>query len=181
MSSRPMHRNKVNPEFSFLSKTRRYCCRGTQMGYVASEERFSSKKSVTRACNRVKNTEYGTRVVLPTRPKIKRKSPNPALTARPHPPDGAPAAPLLNGEVSVGGAPARSRRCGRATLFRNAQDKDTARPRDSSRTHLNEGYFGDFTFPDQSPSLSQAQFDLYGGEQLKHNKHSLISSILAIE
>ncbi|MED6156257.1 hypothetical protein PIB30_012818, partial [Stylosanthes scabra] len=37
-----------------------------------------------------------------------------------------------------------------------------ARPCHDGRTHLNEGYFGDFTFPGQGPSISQAQFDLYG-------------------
>ncbi|MED6169272.1 hypothetical protein PIB30_019915, partial [Stylosanthes scabra] len=40
---------------------------------------------------------------------------------------------------------------------------EVARPRGGGRTHLNEGYFGDFTFPGQGPSISQAQFDLYGG------------------
>ncbi|MED6219761.1 hypothetical protein PIB30_038690 [Stylosanthes scabra] len=71
----------------------------------------------------------------------------------------------------------------RATPFRNTQDKDTANPHSGGGTlarrqqnSLNEGYFGNFTFPGQGPSISQAQFDLYGGEeQLKHNKHSLIS------
>ncbi|MED6166586.1 hypothetical protein PIB30_110757, partial [Stylosanthes scabra] len=94
--------------------------------------------------------------------KAKNK-PNPALTARPRP-------PLLNGEVSVGGAPARPRWCARATPFRNAQDKDTARlhgggsvPARRQQNSLNEGYFGDFTFSGQGPSISQAQFDLYVG------------------
>ncbi|MED6171171.1 hypothetical protein PIB30_038253 [Stylosanthes scabra] len=117
------------------------------------------------------------------RPKIERKSPreakknkgskesgqnaknkpNPALTARPRP-------PLLNGEVSVGGAPAGPRWCARATPFINAQDKDTARARGGGgapvrrqQNSLNEGYFGDFTFPGQGPSIFQPQFDLYGG------------------
>ncbi|MED6108113.1 hypothetical protein PIB30_020383 [Stylosanthes scabra] len=67
-------------------------------------------------------------------------------------------------EVFVGGAPARPRWCARATPFRNAQDKDVARLRGDDRTHLNEGYFGYFTFPSHGPFISQAQFDLYGGE-----------------
>ncbi|MED6167459.1 hypothetical protein PIB30_002941 [Stylosanthes scabra] len=98
------------------------------------------------------------------------KKPNPALTTRPRPPDGAPAPPLLNGEVSIGGAPAQPRWRTRATLFRNLYDKDTARPRDGGgaparRQHisLNEGYFGEFTFPGIGPSIAQTQFDLYGG------------------
>ncbi|MED6172350.1 hypothetical protein PIB30_049264 [Stylosanthes scabra] len=74
-----------------------------------------------------------------------------------------PRPPFLNMEVSVGGAPARPSWRTRATPFRNAQDKDLARPRGDGRTHLNEGYFGDFTFPGHGPSISQAQFDLYGG------------------
>ncbi|MED6110141.1 hypothetical protein PIB30_040199 [Stylosanthes scabra] len=74
-----------------------------------------------------------------------------------------PRPPFLNMKVSVGGAPARSRWCASATLFRNAQDKDLARPRGDARTHLNEGYFGDFTFLGHGPSISQAQFDLYEG------------------
>ncbi|MED6120660.1 hypothetical protein PIB30_022944 [Stylosanthes scabra] len=74
-----------------------------------------------------------------------------------------PRPPFLNMEVSVGGAPARPRWCARATPFRNAQDKDLERPRVDGRTHLNEGYFVDFTFPGHGPSISQAQFDLYGG------------------
>ncbi|MED6209650.1 hypothetical protein PIB30_056783 [Stylosanthes scabra] len=81
-----------------------------------------------------------------------------------------PRPPFLNMEVSVGGAPAQPRWCARATPYRNAQDKDlvrsrdgVVRPRGDDRTHLNEGYFGDFTFPGHVPSISQAQFDLYGG------------------
>ncbi|MED6186815.1 hypothetical protein PIB30_070340 [Stylosanthes scabra] len=66
-------------------------------------------------------------------------------------------------EVFDGGAPARPRWCARATPFRNVQDTDLTRPRDDDRTHLNEGYFGNFTFPGHGPSISQAQFDLYGG------------------
>ncbi|MED6139961.1 hypothetical protein PIB30_088690 [Stylosanthes scabra] len=96
--------------------------------------------------------------------KVKNK-PNPALTMHPR-----PRPPLLNGEVSVGGAPARPRWCARATPFCNAQDKDTARshggggaPAGRQQNSLNEGYFWDFTFPGQDPSISQAQFDLYGG------------------
>ncbi|MED6176328.1 hypothetical protein PIB30_087111 [Stylosanthes scabra] len=64
-------------------------------------------------------------------------------------------APFLNMEVFVGGVPAQPRWCARATPFRNAQDKDIARLRGDGRTHLNEGYFGDFTFPGQGPSISQ--------------------------
>ncbi|MED6157173.1 hypothetical protein PIB30_020840 [Stylosanthes scabra] len=41
-----------------------------------------------------------------------------------------PRPPFLNMEVLVGGAPARPILCARATPFRNAQDKDLARPRD---------------------------------------------------
>ncbi|MED6160908.1 hypothetical protein PIB30_055647 [Stylosanthes scabra] len=81
-----------------------------------------------------------------------------------------PRPPFLNMEVSVGGAPARPRWHARATLFRNDQDKDLARPRNGvgaparqRQIHLNEGYFGDFTFPGHGPSIFQAQFDLYGG------------------
>ncbi|MED6186693.1 hypothetical protein PIB30_069220, partial [Stylosanthes scabra] len=84
-----------------------------------------------------------------------------------------PRPPFLNMEVSVGGPPARSRWRVRATPFRNAQDKDLARPRDGDgapvrrwQIHLNEGYFGDFTFSGHGPSIFQAQFDLYGEEQL---------------
>ncbi|MED6182646.1 hypothetical protein PIB30_030497 [Stylosanthes scabra] len=61
-----------------------------------------------------------------------KKEPNPASTARLHP-------PFLNMEVFIGGAPARPRWCAHATPFRNAQDKDLARPRGDGRTHLNEG------------------------------------------
>ncbi|MED6172036.1 hypothetical protein PIB30_046424 [Stylosanthes scabra] len=74
-----------------------------------------------------------------------------------------PRPPFLNMEVSVGGALAQPRWCARATPFRNAQDKDLTRPRGDDRIHLNEGYFGDFTFPGHGSSISQAQFDLYGG------------------
>ncbi|MED6145112.1 hypothetical protein PIB30_021921 [Stylosanthes scabra] len=55
--------------------------------------------------------------------KKPKKKPNPVL-------DRAPVPPLLNGEVSVGGPPARPRWPARATLFRNLHDKDMARPRD---------------------------------------------------
>ncbi|MED6208139.1 hypothetical protein PIB30_042403 [Stylosanthes scabra] len=81
-----------------------------------------------------------------------------------------PRPPFLNMEVSVGGMPAQPRWRARATPFRNDQDKDLARPRDwggaparRRQIHLNEGYFGDFTFPGHDPSIFQAQFDLYGG------------------
>ncbi|MED6110716.1 hypothetical protein PIB30_045425 [Stylosanthes scabra] len=53
----------------------------------------------------------------------KGNKPKPALTSRPHPLDGAPAPPFLNGEVFRWW-------CTRATLFLNAHDKDMARPRD---------------------------------------------------
>ncbi|MED6163612.1 hypothetical protein PIB30_081663 [Stylosanthes scabra] len=78
--------------------------------------------------------------------------------------------PFLNMEVSIGGVPARPRWRARATPFRNAQDKYLAHPRDGDgasarrrQIHLNEGYFGDFTFPGHGPSIFQAQFDLYEG------------------
>ncbi|MED6182690.1 hypothetical protein PIB30_031012 [Stylosanthes scabra] len=49
------------------------------------------------------------------------------------------------------------------TKTSRARAMEVARPRNGGRTHLNEGYFWDFTFPGQRPSISQAQFDLYGG------------------
>ncbi|MED6125934.1 hypothetical protein PIB30_073317 [Stylosanthes scabra] len=39
---------------------------GTQTSYECERRTFLSTRSVIRACNHVKNTEYGTRVVLPT-------------------------------------------------------------------------------------------------------------------
>ncbi|MED6109633.1 hypothetical protein PIB30_035416 [Stylosanthes scabra] len=70
------------------------------------------------------------------------------LVARPRDPDGAPAPPHFV-------TPKTSTSC--------AQAMELARPRGDGRTHLNEGYFWDFTFPGHGPSISQAQFDLYGG------------------
>ncbi|MED6114548.1 hypothetical protein PIB30_081325 [Stylosanthes scabra] len=70
------------------------------------------------------------------------------LVARPRDPDGAPVPPhFVTPET----------RTLRARAIR------VARSRGDGRTHLNEGYFGDFTFPGHDPSISQAQFDLYGG------------------
>ncbi|MED6218695.1 hypothetical protein PIB30_028781 [Stylosanthes scabra] len=48
-----------------------------------------------------------------------------------------------------------------------ARAMGVARSRGDGITHLNEGYFGDFTFPGHDPSISQAQFDLYGGGTAK--------------
>ncbi|MED6149504.1 hypothetical protein PIB30_063192, partial [Stylosanthes scabra] len=59
-----------------------------------------------------------------------KKEPNTASTAHPRPKDAHPRPPLLKMEVFVGGAPARPRWRARDTPFRNAQDKDLARPRD---------------------------------------------------
>ncbi|MED6182579.1 hypothetical protein PIB30_029828 [Stylosanthes scabra] len=49
------------------------------------------------------------------------------------------------------------------TRTSRARAIEVARPRGDGKIHLNEGYFGDFTFPGHGPSISQAQFDLYGG------------------
>ncbi|MED6219241.1 hypothetical protein PIB30_033947 [Stylosanthes scabra] len=70
------------------------------------------------------------------------------LVARSRDTDGAPAPPHI---VTPKTSTSRTRAM------------EVARPRGDSRTHLNEGYFGDFTFPGLCPSISQAQFDLYGG------------------
>ncbi|MED6205964.1 hypothetical protein PIB30_022568 [Stylosanthes scabra] len=85
-------------------------------------------------------------------------------------PMACPRFPLLNEEVSVGGAPALSDGTPAPPHFvmpkirtPHARAVEVTRPRDGSRTHLNEGYFGDFTFPGQGPSISQALFDLYWG------------------
>ncbi|MED6175428.1 hypothetical protein PIB30_078226, partial [Stylosanthes scabra] len=145
---------------------------------------ISGQKCRGRAQGKLKRTREARRMdkkpkKSPTQRRLRARA---LKMARPRP-------PFLNMEVSVGGAPARPRWCARPTPFRNAQDKDLARPHDGDgarprgdgRTHLNEGYFGNFTFPGHGPSISQPQFDLYGEEQLKHNTHSLISSILALE
>ncbi|MED6108174.1 hypothetical protein PIB30_021122 [Stylosanthes scabra] len=76
---------------------------------------------------------------------LMRKSP---LVARPRDPDSAFAPPHF---VTPKTRTSRARGMG------------VARPRGDGRTHLNEGYFGDFTFPGHDPSISQAQLDLYGG------------------
>ncbi|MED6173085.1 hypothetical protein PIB30_055984 [Stylosanthes scabra] len=70
------------------------------------------------------------------------------LVARPRDPDGAPVPPHF---VTPKTRTSRTHAIG------------VARPRGDVRTHLNEVYFGDFTFPSHGPSISQAQFDLYGG------------------
>ncbi|MED6126000.1 hypothetical protein PIB30_074094 [Stylosanthes scabra] len=70
------------------------------------------------------------------------------LVARPRDPDCAPTPPHF-----VTPKTRTSRACAMGV----------ARPRSDGRTHLNEGYFGDFTFPGHGPSISHAQFDLYGG------------------
>ncbi|MED6123156.1 hypothetical protein PIB30_046597 [Stylosanthes scabra] len=71
-----------------------------------------------------------------------------SLVARPRDPDGAPAPPHF---VTP------------KTRTSRARVMEVVRLRGGNITHLNEGYFGDFTFPGQGPSISQAQFDLYGG------------------
>ncbi|MED6197412.1 hypothetical protein PIB30_056294 [Stylosanthes scabra] len=87
------------------------------------------------------------------------------LVGHPRDPDGAPAPPHF---VTPKTRTSRARSMG------------VARPHGDGRTHLNEGYFGDFTFPGHGPSISQAQFDLYGGGTADAQQHSLISSILAL-
>ncbi|MED6159400.1 hypothetical protein PIB30_042025 [Stylosanthes scabra] len=59
---------------------------------------------------------------------------------------------------------------------------EVARLRGGGRTHLNEGYFGDFTFSGQCPSISQAQFDLYGGGtvEAQHTFSHLINFSLRV-
>ncbi|MED6139751.1 hypothetical protein PIB30_086901 [Stylosanthes scabra] len=83
-----------------------------------------------------------------------------------------PRPPFLMRKLSFGDAAARPRWRAHATPFLNDQDSDNravevevevARSRHSVRKHLNEGYFGDFTFSDQGPAISQAQFDTYRG------------------
>ncbi|MED6139005.1 hypothetical protein PIB30_079817, partial [Stylosanthes scabra] len=70
------------------------------------------------------------------------------LVARPRNPDGVPAPPHFETPK---------------TRTSRVRAMGVARSRGVGRTHLNEGYFGDFTFPGHGPSISQAQFDLYGG------------------
>ncbi|MED6207717.1 hypothetical protein PIB30_038274 [Stylosanthes scabra] len=89
------------------------------------------------------------------------------MVARLRNPDGAPAPPYF---VTP------------KTRTLHARVMEVARPRVGGRTHSNEVYFGDFTFPGQGPSISQAQFDLFGGGTAEaQHTHSLISSILALE
>ncbi|MED6202078.1 hypothetical protein PIB30_101774, partial [Stylosanthes scabra] len=70
------------------------------------------------------------------------------LLARPRDPDGGPVPPHF---VTP------------KTKTSRARAMEIVRSRGDGRTHLNEGYFGDFTFPGHGPSISQAQFNLYGG------------------
>ncbi|MED6110145.1 hypothetical protein PIB30_040203, partial [Stylosanthes scabra] len=50
---------------------------------------------------------------------------------------------------------------------------EMARPRHSDRMHLNEAYFGEFTFPGQGPAISQAQFLYYRGRTAEDITHIL--------
>ncbi|MED6160595.1 hypothetical protein PIB30_052860, partial [Stylosanthes scabra] len=79
---------------------------------------------------------------------------------------------FLNMEVFVGGAPAPPHFVTPKTRTSRARAMEVARPCGDGKTHLNEGYFGDFTFSGQAPSISQAQFDLYGGG-IAEAQHSL--------
>ncbi|MED6210992.1 hypothetical protein PIB30_069386 [Stylosanthes scabra] len=91
-----------------------------------------------------------------------------------------PCPPFLNKEVFVNrapadpdGAPAPPTFVTPKTKASRARAMKVARPRGNDRTHLNEGYFGDFTFPGQGLSISQAQFDLYGGGTAETQQHIL--------
>ncbi|MED6125565.1 hypothetical protein PIB30_069668 [Stylosanthes scabra] len=79
------------------------------------------------------------------------------LVARQRDPDGAPAPPHF---VTP------------KTRISRVHAMGVARPRGDGRTHLNECYFGNFTFPSHGPSISQAQFDLYGG-RIAEAQHTL--------
>ncbi|MED6220379.1 hypothetical protein PIB30_044258 [Stylosanthes scabra] len=118
-----------------------------------------------------------------SRPKVQRKSPREAKKnkrskengqkAKKSPTQRRPRArallfliwkfPLIARLRDPDGAPAPPHFVMPKTRTSRAHAIEVARLRGDDRIHLNEGYFGDFIFPGHGPSISQAQFDLYGG------------------
>ncbi|MED6175659.1 hypothetical protein PIB30_080518 [Stylosanthes scabra] len=136
--------------------------------YVPPQPHRPCPKSEGRAQEELKRTREARRLdKKPKKSPTKRQPRARALLSlirkslpvtRPRDPDGAPVPPHF---VTP------------KTRTLRVRAMEVAHPRGDSRIHLNEGYFGDFTFPGQGPSISQAQFDLYGGGTAETQQHIL--------
>ncbi|MED6168493.1 hypothetical protein PIB30_012222 [Stylosanthes scabra] len=127
-----------------------------QSAYTTSKG--SSPKCRGRAQGKLKRTREARRM-----DKKAKKEPNSALTARLYPPYLIWKFPLVVRPRDPDDAPMPPHFVTPKTRTSRARQMGVARPRDDGGTHLKEGYFGDFTFLGHGPSISQAQFDLYGG------------------